>query len=367
MLVRAVWVEGRKGPLAIYTRVTWRQGGADRPVARCSWMMWEELVQRDHRSRRSAEFTAGLVYLVVIALVVALGLTTTASSQGDRRTVRLRTLSPGDVLYVMLDGGGNSLALIGDEQVVLIDTKSPGWGQSVVDAVNAVGDQPIGTVINTHAHIDHTGGNLDLPAATTIIAHENAKAAMAKMPQFQGPGSRALPNKTMTDRLSLLDGRDRIELYYFGAAHTNGDLIVVFPAKRIAYVGDLFPSKAAPFIDTANGGSAIAFPETLAKAVSTISGVTRVITGHEEGVRATRSASPTSVDISTPQTMTWADLQEYADFNRDFLDAVRAAKAAGKSAQDAAASLKLAERYAAYDMTQASANVQAIYRELDAR
>lgn len=290
-----------------------------------------------------------------------------ASGQGEPKTVRLRTLSPGDVLYVMLEGGGNSLALVGDEHVVLVDAKSPGWGTAIADAVQAVGDRPVGTIINTHAHLDHTGGNLDIPSATTIIAHENTRAAMARLPQFQGPGARALPNTTVSDRLSLLDGRDRIELYYFGAGHTNGDLVVVFPAKRIAYFGDLFPSKAAPTVDGANGGSAVAFPDTLAKAVGTITGVTRVVTGHQEGLRATRSADVTSVDITTPQTMSWADVVEYADFNRDFLAAVRAAIAAGRSASEAAATLRLPERYAGYDMTQASANVQAIYRELGAK
>ncbi|MGE3512371.1 MAG: MBL fold metallo-hydrolase, partial [Vicinamibacterales bacterium] len=262
-------------------------------------------------------------------------------AQAERRAVKLRTLSPGDVLYVMMDGGGNSLALIGDEHVVLVDSKSPGWGTAIAEAVQAVGDLGVGTIINTHAHLDHTGGNLDLPSATTIIAHENARAAMARMPQFQGPGARALPNKIVTDRLSLLDGRDRIDLYYFGAGHTDGDLIVVFPAKRIAYFGDLFPSKAAPVIDVASGGSGVAFPSTLAKAVSTITGITRVVTGHEEGLRAKRSADVTSVDITTPQTMSWVDLQEYADFNRDFLAAVREAREAGKSASDAASSLRL--------------------------
>ena len=62
--------------------------------------------------------------------------------------------------------------------------------------------------------------------------------------------------------------------------------------------------------------------------------------------------------------MTWADVQEYADFNRDFLAAVRDAIATGKSADDAAASLRLSDRYKDYDMTQAKANVRAIYGEL---
>ncbi len=290
-----------------------------------------------------------------------------SAAQQERKAVRLRTLSPGDVLYVLLGGGGNSLALVGEDKVVLIDTKSPGWGRPILDAVEAVTERPVGTIINSHAHLDHTGSNVEFPSATAIVAHENAKAAMQKMEAFSGPNARFLPNETIKDKMSLLDGRDRIDLYYFGAGHTNGDLVVVFPAKRIAYFGDLFPSKAAPVIDTPNGGSGVAFPETLARAVTEITGVTRVITGHEEGLSAERSSSAVSVDISTPRTMTWTDLQEFADFNRDFLAAVQEGIKAGKTADQAAATLKLPDRYRTYDMRQAKANVEAIYRELGAR
>lgn len=282
----------------------------------------------------------------------------------ERKSVKLLTLSPGDVLYVLLGGGGNSLALIADSGVVLIDTKSPGWGAAIRDAVEAVTDQPVRTIVNTHAHLDHAGSNPEFPTATTIIAHPNAQAAMERMEIFRGPGAGQLPNQLVGDRLSLLDGRDRMELYYFGPGHTSGDLVVVFPAKRIAYFGDLFPSKAAPVIDRAAGGSAVAFPGTLAKALAQITGIARVITGHEAGLTAERSKSNVSVDISTPQTMTWSDLQEYADFNRDFLSAVQEARAAGKTAEQAAATLRLPERYREYDMRQARANVEAIYAEL---
>ena len=73
---------------------------------------------------------------LVLTLVGSLALSPIASAQGEKKVIRLRTLNPGDVLYVMLDGGGNSLALIGDKDLVLIDTKSPGWGAAIVEAVN---------------------------------------------------------------------------------------------------------------------------------------------------------------------------------------------------------------------------------------
>ena len=62
--------------------------------------------------------------------------------------------------------------------------------------------------------------------------------------------------------------------------------------------------------------------------------------------------------------MTWGDLQEYADFNRDFLGAVQEAIKAGKTVDQAASTLKLPDRYRGYDMQRARANVEAIYREL---
>ncbi len=65
--------------------------------------------------------------------------------------------------------------------------------------------------------------------------------------------------------------------------------------------------------------------------------------------------------------MTWDDLAEYADFNRDFLTAVQAAFDAGQSVDEAAATLTVSDRYANYGMEQARANIEAIYAELAAR
>ena len=304
---------------------------------------------------------------VVLAVIIHWSVAAQSQNRPDTHVVRMRTLSPGDVLYVLLDGGGNSLALIRPEGVVLIDSKSPGWGRAILDAVEAVTDRPVTTIINTHAHADHVGGNVEFAAATEIVAHQNAKAAMEKLDEFRGANARFLPNRTVTDKLSLLDGPDRIDLYYFGAGHTSGDLVAVLPAKRVAYFGDLFPSKAAPAIDLANGGSGIAFAQTLARAVAEISGITRVVTGHGEGVVAQRSSSAVSVDISTPRTMSWSDLEEYADFNREFLASVQDSKRTGKSADEAASALHLPDRYAAYDMRLARAYVEAIYTELNAK
>jgi glyoxylase-like metal-dependent hydrolase (beta-lactamase superfamily II) len=71
-----------------------------------------------------------------------------------------------------------------------------------------------------------------------------------------------------------------VELYYFGAAHTGGDAFVVFPTQRVMSAGDVYPWKAAPVIDDASGGSAVALPDTLDQVMRTVKGVDTVIPGH---------------------------------------------------------------------------------------
>jgi glyoxylase-like metal-dependent hydrolase (beta-lactamase superfamily II) len=288
-----------------------------------------------------------------------------AGAQGrGAPAIRMQTLSVYDILYVLTGGGGNTLALMRDDGVVLIDTKNPGSGKALQENIESVSDKPVTTIINTHAHADHTGSNPEFPSAVQIIAQEHTKANMQKMDAFKGPNARFLPNKTVADRMTLFDGPDRLELYYFGRGHTDGDLIVVFPEKRVAYFGDLFPAKAAPVIDVANGGSGVEFPKTLARAIAEIKGIARVVTGHDNSIAVMANAASGSAIFANPRPMAWKDLEEYADFNRDFLAAVQEAMKAGKSAADAAASLQLPERYKDYNMQNARANVEAIYKEL---
>jgi len=289
---------------------------------------------------------------MIRAVLFAAVLTLAIPAHAQEKTVRLRTLGPGDILYVLIGGGGNTLALMRDDGVVVIDTKLPGWGTAIRQAIESATDQPVTTIINTHAHPDHAGGNAEFSGNVEVIAHANTVAAGLRV------------SRTVTDKLTLLSGSDEIDLFYFGRGHTNGDLVVVFPQKRLAYLGDLFPAKSAPLVDPAAGGSVVALADTLRRVATEITGVTRVVTGHAEGLADSRDPSATSVDISTPRTMRWSDVEEYADFVRDFVAAVRQARAAGKTAADAAGTLALPDRYRGYDMSGALRAVEAIYAEL---
>ena len=282
----------------------------------------------------------------------------------DERVVEIDTLNVRDVLYNLWGGGANTVALIDEINggVVLVDTKRSGWGAALRAAVAQVTDLPVTTIITTTAHPDHAGANADFPEVPLIIAHENTRA---NLDRAGGQNAAGRPTTTFADRFTLLEDLDRIELYYFGPAHTDGDIVVVFPEKQTAYLGALFPEKAVPAIDRANGGSGVAFPATLAQAAAAIEGVTRVVTGRGPRPFTYAGRGPrVDVERRAAGRMSWDDLEEYADFTREFLAAVETAFRAGRSADETAADLRLPARYADYGMEHAPATVEAIYAEL---
>ena len=291
-----------------------------------------------------------------------------ARAQEDATIIRLEKVK--DALYIVTGGrgsgeqasiSGNTTVFITDTGVVLVDTKYPGYGKAILDQVKSVTNKPVTVIINTHTHADHTSGNSEFPKPVEFVAHENTRTNMSRMDQFKGKNDVFVPKKTFKDKMSLLTGKDRIDLYYFGAGHTNGDAVIVFPALRTAVMGDLFARKWAPLIDANNGGSAIAFPQTLAKAVNGIKDVETVITGHST---TTLGSGRNMTFVRSNPVMKWTDLQEYADFTRDLVAAAEAAMKAGKNADDAVNSLKLPDKYKDYNMANLKADVQRVYDEL---
>jgi glyoxylase-like metal-dependent hydrolase (beta-lactamase superfamily II) len=186
----------------------------------------------------------------------------------------------------------------------------------------------------------------DFPAAVEVVAHENTKANMSRMKAFQGEGEQFLPDRAYTDRTTLLAGRDRLDLYYFGAGHTNGDTLIVFPALRAMHSGDLFAGKGTPIIDTRNGGSGLAYPKSLAAAAAGIRNVDIVIAGH------------------TPDPLDWQAFREYGEFMEALVSSVQASAKAGKSEEEAASSLALPGKFKDYNLGRLRANITAIYAEV---
>jgi cyclase len=215
-------------------------------------------------------------------------------------------------LFMVPGQGGNTAVWVAANGVVLVDTKLANNGQAILDEVKKVTDKPVTHIINTHTHGDHTGSNQFFPATVEIVTQANTGTNMQKLPVFQEAANKhGLPDRTFKDTMTLLGGKDAIDLRYFGAAHTNGDAFVVFRSARVMHA---------------------AYPETLAKAAREIKNVDRVIPGHSAVVP-------------------WQDFVDFGEFNRLFLAHARASLKAGRTPEQAMMNLTLPEKFKGYNLT----------------
>ena len=191
-----------------------------------------------------------------------------------------------DGLFLLRAGRHHAAAFITDLGVVIVDPGAAERGQEIQEAVQKLTKQPVIALVNTHAHPDHTGANDRFGTAVDIIAHENTRLNMERLPLFVGARMNFLPKLMFKDRMSIGAGRYRMDLYHFGAAHTNGDVWIVFPALGIAYAGDMFPGMEMPVVDGDNGGSGLAFPASLERALKVL-GTTKVILTSHSGAKRT--------------------------------------------------------------------------------
>jgi len=279
---------------------------------------------------------------MVLGMLLAVGALAAVKAQAPpsdvKRVIEVEKVK--DNLWVLrgkdsagVDGGGNTAVFATADGVTVVDAKNPGWGKPILDKIKELTPKPVTMLINTHTHGDHVSGNVDFPATVDIVVQENTKTNMEKMPIFKEHNGAGMAKRTFKDKMTIGKGADQIDLYYFGPGHTNGDAWVVFPAHRIVHSGDIFARKGVPLIDEANGGSMLHMSETLMKAHDGIKNVDAIINGH------------------TPAQTTWADLKEFADFNRDLVTWMQAELKAGKTPEQAAAEWKLPAKYKDYSST----------------
>jgi cyclase len=89
--------------------------------------------------------------------------------------------------------GGNSVAILTDEGVVMFDTSgTPASGQAILSRVRKLSDKPVLYVINSHWHWDHWGGNQVFKAAfpnVQFLSHaKNREQMMNVAVPWNAPG-----------------------------------------------------------------------------------------------------------------------------------------------------------------------------------
>ena len=169
-----------------------------------------------------------------------------------------------DGLYVLFGVGGNIGVSIGSDGVLIVDDQFPQVMEKIEAAIGEIGGDGVDYAINTHWHFDHAEGNNALgPSGTTIVAHSNARADMAKgglvnlviaKYQQQPYPKAALPVLTFDDRMQIYFNDNQIDLMHFSPAHTNGDTAVWFRNQNAVHLGDVFNNSGYPFVDVDSGG-----------------------------------------------------------------------------------------------------------------
>lgn len=187
-----------------------------------------------------------------------------AQQQVDYSKLEIKTTDLGNGLYILNWQGGDSLFLVGDEGVLLVDTSVAPMGPRIKEAIAKVSPKPIKLVINTHAHADHFGANeLMAQGGATIIGHDALRERMARGQYLAAfnqtiPPSppAAVPTITYTDTMTLHFDGETIELIHVPRAHMDNDTLVRFKRANVIHAsGTIGGNGGYPFFDMSGGGS----------------------------------------------------------------------------------------------------------------
>lgn len=188
------------------------------------------------------------------------------------------------------DGAGGRIGVLyGPDGVLVVDSQYGQVADKVMAAIRRISAQPIRILVNTHIHIDHTGGNAAFgKAGATIYAREELREQMVH-PARRADGSPGLarepagyPTVTygMGEPVKIHMNGEIVEFIPVRAAHTGGDTIIKFTNANAIMIGDFYRNFGYPYIDTLNGGSLKGLIDALDLTMKLAGPDTKLIPGH---------------------------------------------------------------------------------------
>lgn len=172
-----------------------------------------------------------------------------------------------DGLALIGGAGTNVVVLPAEQGLLMVDSGAPEHAEALAAFVDgAFGGVPVEILLNTHWHLESTGGN-DVfgEAGARIVAHESTRLWMSteyyvdwQDRTYAPRGRAALPTKTFFSHepqpLTLEFGGQQIEYGHLREAHTDGDLYVRFPRHNVIAAGGIVGGGVYPVIDPSTGG-----------------------------------------------------------------------------------------------------------------
>jgi glyoxylase-like metal-dependent hydrolase (beta-lactamase superfamily II) len=159
---------------------------------------------------------------------------------------------------------GNTVALIGDEGVLLVDPGHPEMLRKQRAALPAMRDSRVRFVIDSHAHPDHACANGALfDEGAVIVGHSSIgkyyETSDAAPPRQPGD----TPQMSYDDEMTLRFDGERVRLIHPPRAHTDGDTITLFQRANVIHTGDLFVNGSWPYMEGSSIDGYIAAHEIL--------------------------------------------------------------------------------------------------------
>lgn len=183
---------------------------------------------------------------------------------------------------IFTEKGGTIGFMLSKKGIVVVDAEFPEQAQHLIAELKKRSEKPFKLLINTHHHGDHTSGNIAFKDVVPhVLAHANSKINQQNVAVKNKTEDKQLyPDKTFTDTWSDKVAKEKISLYYFGAAHTNGDAIIHFEHANIAHMGDLVFNRRYAFIDRSAGANIKSWIAVLDKTLAKFDNDTLFIFGH---------------------------------------------------------------------------------------
>jgi cyclase len=203
---------------------------------------------------------AGAIRTITMITFVAVATAVALAQQRPQPQSQIKTYHVQGNVHMLVGGGANIAAQVGDDGVLLVDTGNGRMSDQVVAAVRQLSKGPLRWIVNTSADPDHTGGNDAVSKAgktvngnsAAIHAHQNVLNRMDKsgVPEASWP-----LNTFIETSKDFYFNNEAIFMHHAPAAHTDGDVFVHFPRSDVIVAGDLFMTTTYPVIDLKNGGS----------------------------------------------------------------------------------------------------------------
>ncbi|HEU4415299.1 MAG TPA: MBL fold metallo-hydrolase [Candidatus Angelobacter sp.] len=260
---------------------------------------------------------------IAIALLI-LSFSSRAFS-ADTPDFTVKKLAEGVYAAIGADGGkagSNAGFVVGSNGVVVIDTfEDVAPARDLLAEIKKITSLPVRFVVNTHYHLDHTGGNaVFAQAGATILAHHNLRGwlrtenlkffgANPKPEQKAMVEALVLPDEVYTDAVDIYLGARQIQVRYM-LGHTGGDSVVMVPDANVVFAGDLVWQKHLPNLIDATTSDWV---KTLEKLMADHPAAT-FVSGHGDVASA-------------------GDVRDFHDYLVLLREAVAKAQAAGKSDQ----------------------------------